>query len=57
MVRALKTWEPYLLPQEFIIYSDHQSLQHFRSQRQVDRMLARWDTFLEKFNYVIFFRV
>lgn len=31
--RALKTWEPYLLPKEFIVYSDHQALRHFRNQR------------------------
>lgn len=53
VVRALQTWEPYLLPREFIVYSDHQALQHFRSQRQVDRMLARWAAYLERFNYVI----
>ena len=31
--RCLKTWEAYLLSKEFIIYSDHQSLQHFRGQK------------------------
>ncbi|XP_031264304.1 uncharacterized protein LOC116122614 [Pistacia vera] len=48
-----KTWEAYLLPREFIIYSDHQALKHFRTQKHVDRMLARWVAYLEKFNFVI----
>ena len=51
--RALKIWELYLLPKEFIVYSDHQSLKHFRNQKHVDRMLARWATYLERFNYII----
>ena len=50
---ALKTWETYLLPKEFIVYSDHQSLKHFLGQKYVDRMLSRWATCLEIFNYVI----
>ncbi|WVZ90253.1 hypothetical protein U9M48_036569 [Paspalum notatum var. saurae] len=51
--RALKTWEVYLLPKEFIVYTDHQSLKHFRNQKHVDRMLARWAAYLERFNYLI----
>jgi len=51
--RALKTWEGYLLPKEFIVYTGHQSLKHFRNQKHVDRMLARWAAYLEKFNYLI----
>jgi len=51
--RALKIWEVYLLSKEFIVYSDHQSLKHFRNQKHVDRMLARWATYLERFNYLI----
>jgi len=51
--RALKTWETYLLPKEFIVYSSHQSLKHFRGQKYIDRMLSRWATYLERFNYVI----
>ncbi|PHT38210.1 mRNA cap guanine-N7 methyltransferase 1 [Capsicum baccatum] len=51
--RALKIWEVYLMPKEFIVCIDHQSLKHFRSQKHVDRMLARWAAYLERFNYLI----
>ncbi|XP_047251462.1 uncharacterized protein LOC124886633 [Capsicum annuum] len=51
--RALKTWEVYLIPKEFIVYTDHQSMKHFRSQKHVDHMLARWAAYLKRFNYLI----
>jgi hypothetical protein len=41
------------VPKEFIVYTDHQSLKHFRNQKHVDRMLARWAAYLERFNYLI----
>lgn len=31
IVRALKQWEGYLLHQDFILFSDHQALQHINS--------------------------
>ena len=30
LVRALQTWQHYLLPKEFVIYSDHESLKHLK---------------------------
>ncbi|XP_022891978.1 uncharacterized protein LOC111406839 [Olea europaea var. sylvestris] len=32
LVRALKTWQHYLWPKEFVIHSDHESLKHLRGQ-------------------------
>ncbi|WVZ71795.1 LOW QUALITY PROTEIN: hypothetical protein U9M48_020334 [Paspalum notatum var. saurae] len=43
----------YLLPKEFIVYTDHQSLKHFKNQKHMDRMLARWTAYLQRFNYLI----
>lgn len=51
--RALKTWESYLIPREFVRYSDHQSLRYFKSQKHINKMHARWASFLEQFSYVI----
>ena len=28
LVRALQTWQHYLLPKQFVIHSDHESLKH-----------------------------
>ena len=30
LVRALQTWQHYLLPKEFVIHSDHESLKHLK---------------------------
>nr|KYP60032.1 Retrovirus-related Pol polyprotein from transposon 297 family [Cajanus cajan] len=34
LVRALQTWEHYLVPKEFVIYSDHLRKERFPSQRK-----------------------
>ena len=52
--RALKTWEVYLLPKEFLVYTDHQALKHFKDHQHVD--LARWEAYLERFNYLIVYK-
>ena len=36
-----------------MLYSDHQSLQHFKNQKHVNKMHARWASYLELFNFVI----
>jgi len=32
LVRSLQNWKHYLLPKEFVIYSDHESFKHLKSQ-------------------------
>ncbi|GKA65488.1 RNA-directed DNA polymerase [Tanacetum coccineum] len=51
--QAMKKWEHYLIQREFVVYSDHQSLKYFQTQRHLNKIHARWASFLEKFNYVI----
>ncbi|PKU71894.1 RNA-directed DNA polymerase [Dendrobium catenatum] len=53
VVRALKQWEHYLLHQDFVLCSDHQSLQYLNSQKTINRMHARWVIFLQRFSFVI----
>ncbi|XP_031120876.1 uncharacterized protein LOC116024113 [Ipomoea triloba] len=47
VVRALHTWRHYLLSQDFVIYTDHEALKYFRNQKHINRMHARWSSFLE----------
>ncbi|XP_019434813.1 PREDICTED: uncharacterized protein LOC109341363 [Lupinus angustifolius] len=41
LVRALQTWQHYLLPKEFVIHSDHESLKYLKGQDlSMDFMVA-----------------
>ena len=52
-MRALKTWEHYLVSKEFVIHSDHESLKYLKGQHKLNKRHAKWMEFLEKFPYVI----
>jgi len=53
VVRALKTWEHYLVSKEFVIHSDHDSLKYLKGQHKFNKRHAKWMEFLEQFPYVI----
>nr|KYP31454.1 Transposon Ty3-I Gag-Pol polyprotein [Cajanus cajan] len=53
LVRALKTWQHYLFPKEFVIHSDHESLRYLKGQGKLNKRHAKWVEFLEQFPYVI----
>lgn len=53
LIRALEVWEHYLLPKEFVIHSDHQSLKYLKGQGKLNKRHAKWVEYLESFPYVI----
>ena len=53
LIRALQTWEHYLVSKEFVIHSDHQSLKYIRGQNKLNKRHAKWVEYLEQFPYVI----
>ena len=53
LIRALQTWQHYLLPKEFVIHSDHESLKHLKGQGELNKRHAKWVEYLEQFPYVI----
>ena len=51
-MRALKTWENYLIAKDFILYTDYQALKYVSTQKQIiSDMHARWSAYIEKFPY------
>ena len=50
MIHALETWQHYLLPKEFVIHTDHESLKYLHGQ---GKRHVKWNSFLETFPYVI----
>lgn len=53
LVRALDVWQHYLLPKEFVIHTDHESLIHLKGQGKLNKRHAKWVEFIEAFPYVI----
>jgi len=53
LVRALHTWEHYLVSKEFIIHTDHETLKYLKSQHKLNKRHAKWVEFLEQFPYII----
>ena len=53
MLLTLETWQHYLWPKEFVIHSDHESLNRIKSQAKLNRRHAKWVEFIETFSYVI----
>jgi hypothetical protein len=47
------TWQHYVWPKEFVIYSDHESLKHIRGQAKLNKCHAKWVEFIEIFPYII----
>ena len=53
LIRALETWQHYLLPREFVVHTDHESLKYLKGQQKLNKRHAQWMEFIEPFPYVI----
>lgn len=53
VVQAIKHWRHYLFHKEFVLFTDHDSLRHIRTQDKVSHKHGRWLAFLEKFTFVV----
>ncbi|GJR75541.1 putative nucleotidyltransferase, ribonuclease H [Tanacetum coccineum] len=53
VVQAVKHWRHYLFHKEFVLFTDHDSLRHIRTQDKVSHKHGRWLAFLEKFTFVV----
>ena len=53
VVQALRYWRHYLLPQEFVIYSNHEALKYLNSQKKLNSRHGRWVESLQDYTYVL----
>ena len=53
IVQSLHFWTFYLLPTEFVLFSDHQALRYLNSQNKLNARYAKWVEFLNEYSFVI----
>jgi hypothetical protein len=53
IIQALKKWKHYLVPKEFVLYSDNQALQFITRQEKMNQRHAKWVEFMKNFTFVI----
>ncbi|GJT04569.1 putative nucleotidyltransferase, ribonuclease H [Tanacetum coccineum] len=53
VVQAVKHWRHYLFYKEFVLFANHDSLRHIRTQDKVSHKHGRWLAFLEKFTFMV----
>jgi len=52
VVHSLRYWRHYLLPQEFVLYSDHEALKYLNSQKRLN-VRHKWVKFLQDYIFVL----
>jgi hypothetical protein len=53
IIQALKKWRHYLVPKEFVLYSDNQSLQFITRHEKLNQRHAKWIVFMKIFTCFI----
>lgn len=53
MVQALKHWKHYLIPREFVLFSDNHALQFIMQQPKLNHKPSKWVEFLYGFTFVL----
>eukprot|EP01018_Ginkgo_biloba_P007610 Gb_17043 [translate_table: standard] len=53
LVQALKYWRHYLLPKEFVVFTDHQALKFINSQVNLNALHAKWVETLQSFTFTL----
>jgi hypothetical protein len=53
VIQALKKWRHYLVPKEFVLYSDKHSLQFVTQQDKLNQKHAKWVEYMHNFTFVI----
>ena len=52
VVQSLKKWRHYLLPKEFVLYSENHGLQYIMQQPKLNERHVKWVEYLQNFTFV-----
>jgi hypothetical protein len=52
VIQALKKWRHYLVPKEFVLYSDNHALQFVAQQEKLNQKHVKWVEFMQNFTFV-----
>jgi hypothetical protein len=53
IIQALKKWRHYLIPKEFVLYSDNHALQYVTQQEKLNQRHVKWVEYMQNFTFVI----
>jgi hypothetical protein len=53
VIQALKKWRHYLIPKEFVLYSDNHYLKFITRKEKLNHKHAKWVKFMQNFTFVI----
>jgi hypothetical protein len=53
VIQALKKWRHYLVPKEFVLYSDNRALQFVTQQEKLNQRHVKWVEYMQNFTFVI----
>ncbi|GKD22660.1 putative mitochondrial protein [Tanacetum coccineum] len=53
IICSLDNWWHYLIPVEFVLFSDHELLKYIHGQHKIKPRHAKWAKFLQAFSFVI----
>jgi hypothetical protein len=53
IIQALKNWRHYLIPKEFVLYSDNHALHFVSQQEKLNQKHAKWVEYMQNFTFVI----
>jgi hypothetical protein len=52
VIQALKKWRHYLVPKEFILYSDNHTLKFVTRQEKLNQKQAKWVEYMKNFTFL-----
>lgn len=53
LVQSLKKWRHYLLPKDFIVFTDNQVLNFINSQEKLNHRHMKWVETLQAFTFIL----